>query len=302
MFKARMKLDQARVRLPLVVLALAGSMPITDAPARAEPWRAASGVMKIGMVTDRPGDRTIVGLPSIVMAYERATGLKVEVMVARDLPALIRAQADGRIDYAIHTAISYAALDRLCDCVEPLAAPVGRLGDVGLRATRAEERRTQESRAPDAPGLHLLAIVEEAERSEAGQHLGWVRVDADGNPVGQGDGEAVRTWRSPILRYGPHVARTDLPPSLKDNLRRFLTIMRDHQPANYELVEKELGGGFVEVSRADYAAAFDALDAALAVDGPPKSAVIAADIGGHARAQIVDLVHGDAVEGGSQAK
>lgn len=67
-----------------------------SATARIEPFRA-----RIASALDRP----------------------VEVVAFADERALVGAIASGRVDYAPLSAIGYATATRLCDCVEPLAAP-----------------------------------------------------------------------------------------------------------------------------------------------------------------------------------
>src|SRR5690606_33295644 len=67
-------------------------------------------------------------------AFSQATGLRARIFVARDMAALVEAQAGGRVHYAIYSAGGFAAAQAVCSCVEPLVAPVGSSGDVGLRA------------------------------------------------------------------------------------------------------------------------------------------------------------------------
>jgi phosphonate transport system substrate-binding protein len=58
----------------------------------------------------------------------------VEFFVASNYPALIDAQVSSRIDYAIYTASAYASAYRRCECVEPLVAPTGVDGSIGIRS------------------------------------------------------------------------------------------------------------------------------------------------------------------------
>jgi phosphonate transport system substrate-binding protein len=60
--------------------------------------------------------------------------MPVKVFVARDYAALIEAQIDRRIDYAVYSATAYALASVRCGCVEPLAAPTDADGAVGLRS------------------------------------------------------------------------------------------------------------------------------------------------------------------------
>lgn len=103
------------------------------APGRAG-WREDIGTFRIGMVAEPGAGQSVAGLPALKDAYSSALGMPVEVLVARNLPALVEAQADRRVDYAVYTAAAYATAWRLCGCVEPVAAPVGADGSTAVRA------------------------------------------------------------------------------------------------------------------------------------------------------------------------
>jgi len=97
-------------------------------------WREDIGVFRIGMVS-APGNGAVVeGGEAMRAAYAAALRMPVEIFVARDYGVLVDAQASGRIEYAVHTAASYAAAWRLCSCVEPIAAPVAADGSTGIRS------------------------------------------------------------------------------------------------------------------------------------------------------------------------
>ena len=86
------------------------------------------------------GGRGIAGLGQMKTAFQRAAGIPAEILVARDLPALIRALSEGRVHYAVYSAIAYGASEAICGCVEPLAAPRGVDGAVGLQAVLLARR------------------------------------------------------------------------------------------------------------------------------------------------------------------
>ena len=71
-------------------------------------------------------------------------------------------------------------------------------------------------------------------------------------------------WRSPTLRYGPHVLRAGMDPEVKLLLTGFLTALKARQPDLYALVEHKHGGGFAAVNAADYAVAVDAASRTVA--------------------------------------
>ncbi len=103
-------------------------------------WREDMGTFRIGMVAEPGAGQSVRGLARIKEAYSTVLSVPVEVFVARDFPALIDAQASGRVDYAIYSSTAYAVAWRLCECVEPLAAPVGEDGSTGIAAVLLARR------------------------------------------------------------------------------------------------------------------------------------------------------------------
>lgn len=92
------------------------------------------GVFRIGIVA-RPGAGSVIeGAEPIQKAFAGVLGMPVGIYVARDYGDLVDAQASGRIDYAIHTASSYATLSIQCGCITPLVSPVSADGSTGIRA------------------------------------------------------------------------------------------------------------------------------------------------------------------------
>jgi len=102
-------------------------------PARAD-WRDDIGTFRIGIVAEPGAGNTVPGLATLTQAFTNALGMKVEFVVARDYAALIEAQANARIHYAIYSATAYATALQRCGCVEPLVAPVDSDGAAGIRS------------------------------------------------------------------------------------------------------------------------------------------------------------------------
>ncbi|MEZ2328153.1 phosphate/phosphite/phosphonate ABC transporter substrate-binding protein [Mesorhizobium sp. RCC_202] len=191
-------------------------------PAHAD-WRDDIGVFRIGVVAEPGGGNTVPGLARLTEAYSNALGMKVEFVVARDYATLIEAQASGRVQYAIYSALAYATASERCGCVEPLVSPVDTDGAVGIRSILV----TRDGRLPDLASIasHRVAIapvdnlggalmplaglsadgVKIAEGSpflvraatataaeamlgdgEADGLFGWVPADADGQPTNSG--------------------------------------------------------------------------------------------------------------------
>ncbi|ESY65713.1 MULTISPECIES: phosphate/phosphite/phosphonate ABC transporter substrate-binding protein [Mesorhizobium] len=102
-------------------------------PAQAD-WRDDIGTFRIGVVAEPGAGNTVPGLAQLTQAFTNALGMKVEFVVARDYAALIEAQANARIEYAIYSATAYATALQRCGCVEPLVAPVDSDGAAGIRS------------------------------------------------------------------------------------------------------------------------------------------------------------------------
>ncbi len=62
-------------------------------------------------------------------------------------------------------------------------------------------------------------------------------------------------WQSPLIPFGPHAVRTDMPAELKTMLRDALTAMAAEAPDTLDAVDRSAygGGGFVAAAAADYA-------------------------------------------------
>jgi phosphonate transport system substrate-binding protein len=187
--------------------------------ARAD-WRDDIGTFRIGIVAEPGAGNTVPDLALLTDAYTKALGMKVEFVVARDYAALIEAQANARIEYAVYSATAYATASQRCGCVEPLVAPVDADGAIGIRSillTRdgkvADLSAMKDHRIAMAPtdsiGGSLLplagltaegiGITEDAPflthadsaaaaetmlvDGQAGALFGWVTATADGHPT-----------------------------------------------------------------------------------------------------------------------
>ncbi|TIU16306.1 MAG: phosphonate ABC transporter substrate-binding protein, partial [Mesorhizobium sp.] len=76
-------------------------------PVRAD-WRDDIGTFRVGIVAEPGAGNTVPGLALLTDAYTKALGMKVEFVVSRDYAALIEAQANAHIEYAVYSATAYA--------------------------------------------------------------------------------------------------------------------------------------------------------------------------------------------------
>ncbi|MGX9142144.1 phosphate/phosphite/phosphonate ABC transporter substrate-binding protein [Mesorhizobium sp. 128a] len=120
-------------------------------------WRDQIGTFRIGIVAEPGAGNTVPGLALLTDAYGKALGMKVEFVVAHDYAALIEAQANARIQYAVYSATAYATASERCGCVEPLVAPVDADGATGIRSVLL----TRDSKLPDLAAMqtHRIAMA-----------------------------------------------------------------------------------------------------------------------------------------------
>lgn len=141
----------------MVSAALALTLVVSQASPSHADWREEMKIFRIGMIAEEGAGQTVPGLSSLKRAFAQALGLPVEIFVARDYAALIDAQANGRIDYAIYSTMAYATAALLCSCVEPVAAPVSDDGSTGIMAVLV----TRDDRLPSLAEIstHKVAVA-----------------------------------------------------------------------------------------------------------------------------------------------
>ncbi|MER9656441.1 PhnD/SsuA/transferrin family substrate-binding protein [Mesorhizobium sp. M0152] len=137
-----------------VLMAMQGA--VWSGSAQAD-WRDDVGTFRIGIVAEPGAGNTVPGLPLLTQAFANAMGMKVEFVVARDYGALIEAQTDARIEYAVYSATAYATALQRCGCIEPLVAPVDSDGAVGIRAVLL----TKDGKVPSLAAMesHRIAMA-----------------------------------------------------------------------------------------------------------------------------------------------
>jgi len=150
-------------------------------PAHAD-WRDDIGTFRIGIVAEPGGGNTVPGLARLTDAYANALGMKVEFVVARDYAALIEAQASGRVQYAVYSALAYATAAERCGCVEPLVAPVDADGSVGIRSVLL----TRDGKVPDLAAIAAHRIAIAPVDNVAGSLLPLAGLSAEGVKVTEG--------------------------------------------------------------------------------------------------------------------
>jgi phosphonate transport system substrate-binding protein len=144
-------------------------------------WRDQIGTFRIGIVAEPGAGNTVPGLALLTDAYGKALGMKVEFVVAHDYAALIEAQANGRIQYAVYSATAYATASERCGCVEPLVAPVDADGATGIRSVLL----TRDGRLSDLAALETHRIAMAPSDNVGGSLLPLAGLAADGIKISQ---------------------------------------------------------------------------------------------------------------------
>ena len=144
-------------------------------------WRDQIGTFRIGIVAEPGAGNTVPGLALLTDAYGKALGMKVEFVVAHDYAALIEAQANARIQYAVYSATAYATASERCGCVEPLVAPVDADGATGIRSVLL----TRDSKLPDLAAMQTHRIAMAPSDNVGGSLLPLAGLAADGIKISQ---------------------------------------------------------------------------------------------------------------------
>ncbi|MER8573876.1 PhnD/SsuA/transferrin family substrate-binding protein [Mesorhizobium sp. M1338] len=153
---------------------------VWSSPAHAD-WRDDIGTFRIGIVAEPGAGNTVPGLAALTDAYTKALGMKVEFVVAHDYAALIEAQANARIEYAIYSATAYATASQRCECIEPLVAPVDSDGAIGIRSVLL----TRDGKLPDLAAMESHRIAMAPSDSVGGSLLPLAALTGEGREVAE---------------------------------------------------------------------------------------------------------------------
>ncbi len=102
-------------------------------PSQAD-WRDKLGTFRVGIVD---GGRPVLEArraKPFAEALSKTLSMPVEIFTASDHKALIDAQMENRVEYAVYSATAFSAAWVLCKCVEPLAVPIAQDGSKSFRS------------------------------------------------------------------------------------------------------------------------------------------------------------------------
>lgn len=120
-------------RIALILAVATAALAIVATGARAD-YRETVQVLRIGMLANQMAGADPARLDAVEKAISANLGIPTEIIRFPSFSALIDAHASARVQYAIHSAVSYAATEAVCGCVTPLRRPVSGDGAVGFRS------------------------------------------------------------------------------------------------------------------------------------------------------------------------
>lgn len=138
------------------VAAGAQLVPIEKAPAARPPAETRNApAFRVGFVAEGGRETAAARVEPFRLEVERALRRAVTAVPFANERALIEALAGGRVDYAPLSAIGYGIATRLCDCVEPLAAPRDEDRAAGWHTVILAPKRAGLARPEDLAGRRL---------------------------------------------------------------------------------------------------------------------------------------------------
>ena len=121
-------------------------------------WREELGTLRIGIITQNDTQTAIARAEPFRLAIQEKLGLSVEIIGVSNLPTLIRLIGDGKVEYAIYTASSYAATWNYCECVEPLIVAKSSNGSSSISSVIITKSTSNISSIQDLAGKKILAL------------------------------------------------------------------------------------------------------------------------------------------------
>jgi phosphonate transport system substrate-binding protein len=159
-------------------------------------WRKDLGVFRIGMIESEALKLSPAELERIRSGFADALSLPVEIIRARDFPALIDAQASARIEYAVLSAAAYSTAYLVCECIEPLVRPIAADNTSGTRTillldesiTTAQIAKSKGIAVPGRNSLNGFGVPLASESVIVGKLTGsekWLTFARDANAAVQ---------------------------------------------------------------------------------------------------------------------
>lgn len=110
-------------------------------------WKDDLGTLRIGVLNTHPIAANAQSLAEFSNFYSNQLGIDVEVIRFKSLGSLMDAHGSARVQYAIHSARSYATMAKICNCLSAIARPVSEKGSSGFRSVLVVRDQKNESLA-----------------------------------------------------------------------------------------------------------------------------------------------------------
>lgn len=152
-----------RVTLRAVV---AGSLSLfvvlTAATSASADWRDAFKVLRVGVLTGPESAYRLATLEPFRVYLQDHAGVPVELVPVGTFAALIDAQINNRVQYAVYSVTSYATAAVQCQCVEAIAAPVAADGALGFHSILVARADSGIASLADARGKSIALAGEDS--------------------------------------------------------------------------------------------------------------------------------------------
>ena len=125
-------------------------------------WRDETKVLRVGYLSTGNPARIAARMDLFRSYLEGRIGLPVELVPAVTYAALIDGAVSGRIQYAIHSATSYAVAEAACACIEPLAVPAAFDGSMGFHSILLVRAESPIRNLADAAGATIAVSGEDS--------------------------------------------------------------------------------------------------------------------------------------------
>ncbi|MEM7301254.1 MAG: PhnD/SsuA/transferrin family substrate-binding protein [Pseudomonadota bacterium] len=99
-----------------------------------EDWRKSLPTFRFGVVLNDQDATVRRRLTLIRDQLQQALGVPVELIIKSDYASLMEMQRQGWLHYAIYSTSAFSALHLICECVEPVIAPLSQDGGSSFRS------------------------------------------------------------------------------------------------------------------------------------------------------------------------
>lgn len=176
-------------------------------------WREDIGELRIGVVTGFGFQAKVAELEPFRLTIQDELNIPVEIYPARDLPDLIRAHTEGRVEYAVLSSLAFATGFAKCECIEASVVASSVDGALGIRAALIARNGGIVDGPEDLEGKRVLASSQQSATGFGFATYQWQQMGAVNDlslisfefvddfeeavrRFGEGEGDALLGWSS----------------------------------------------------------------------------------------------------------